>query len=444
MLEFSGSSARIRLGLLVLVLSRFSRPASATCASYIDFGQLFAECGGGTTYCYVVSPGVNTADSILSSFWSLKNGHPTVGPGSDNGSWEGSEGWLIPYGPGTYLAGSWSTSPEIDGCIDGSVPPGKPTEIMVVGLSDTDFLGSHGYFAVAAVRRDRLDTPQFDFAGGLRTDIDLTLIPRPLVVSVERTPPESVIVGVDSPRQQDIQPGFFTDGTTSFGEAIVGYRLYRGDVEDYGPPPSDRHRTAWTAVSGVMPIGLPSFITIECRGQSRTYLAMALVFDSGFETGYVSENSVAISVCGWCIHDIDGDGFFTDVECEPWDCNDFDPATHPWAPETNDGTDNQCPGDPGYGVIDEISGKSGFFNSGDKTEFSWPAQALATSYEVVRSGSPDFAGPCFSASTTSTSWSDPEVPSPEGMFCYLVRSTAPHSGSWGQDSSGSERLDICP
>ena len=49
-----------------------------------------------------------------------------------------------------------------------------------------------------------------------------------------------------------------------------------------------------------------------------------------------------------CAGDADGDGFPVGV-----DCDDNDLWTYPGAPEICDGVDNQCPGDPGYGQIDD-------------------------------------------------------------------------------------------
>ena len=57
----------------------------------------------------------------------------------------------------------------------------------------------------------------------------------------------------------------------------------------------------------------------------------------------------------------------------------------PGAAEVNDGLDNQCPGDAGRGLVDEISGIAGFNTFDDKTRFSWMSQSGAVSYEVARS-----------------------------------------------------------
>ena len=67
---------------------------------------------------------------------------------------------------------------------------------------------------------------------------------------------------------------------------------------------------------------------------------------------------VCVSLC-WlsaCCVDNDGDGFtgYHEVLCpEGLDCDDNLATVHPEAPELCDGIDNQCPGDVGYGELDE-------------------------------------------------------------------------------------------
>jgi hypothetical protein len=125
------------------------------------------------------------------------------------------------------------------------------------------------------------------------------------------------------------------------------------------------------------------------------------------------------------------------------DCDDADPHAYPNAPEINDGKDNQCPGDLGYGLVDEISGVSGFLNPTDNSIYSWPAQFGATIYEVARSTSPDFLANCTTRSVSSPSWSDPQTPPTGVCFYYLVRALTPHAGSWGASSAGVEETVPC-
>jgi len=157
-------------------------------------------------------------------------------------------------------------------------------------------------------------------------------------------------------------------------------------------------------------------------------------------------------------HDADGDGA---PECS--DCDDGDPVRYPGnvelcdgidndcsgvvdapsPPESNDSQDNQCSGDPGFGLVDEVSGSAGFSVPGDPAQFCWPAQAGATEYQVLRSTARDFAGGCTSFVTGSTCRSDPTLPASKTAFHYLVRALAPYVGSLGADSAGVERAGVC-
>jgi len=140
----------------------------------------------------------------------------------------------------------------------------------------------------------------------------------------------------------------------------------------------------------------------------------------------------------------DGDGDGDGLAVCAGDCNDGNSTVYPGASETNDGIDNQCPGDEGHGLIDEIEGECGFHDPGNRDEYSWNAQPGATVYEVARfedSGNPIN---CTMIPTVDTFVIDPEEPVAGKVFHYLVRALTPHVGSWGQDSQGIERTNVCP
>jgi len=159
-----------------------------------------------------------------------------------------------------------------------------------------------------------------------------------------------------------------------------------------------------------------------------------------------SDGDGIVSMCDVCPEyhdpgqsDSDGDGFGTLCDCR----DNFD-TIFPGAPEVNDGLDNQCPGDAGFLLIDEIDGVTGFFDPQSKTEVSWTGQPGATQYEVARSATHDFSTGCVRVLRSGTAWSDNEEPPPGRSFFYLVRATAPNVGSWGADSTGAERTGVCP
>jgi hypothetical protein len=137
------------------------------------------------------------------------------------------------------------------------------------------------------------------------------------------------------------------------------------------------------------------------------------------------------------------DDLDTLTECEG-DCDDLDASTYIDAPEVNDGLDNQCPGDAGYGIVDELSGLVGFSDPGNKSLISWEAQADADWYEIAASSHVDFSTDCYFAYTQALAELVPgPEPGPGELKVYLVRPSAPQLGSWGVDSSGAERVLVC-
>ncbi len=156
---------------------------------------------------------------------------------------------------------------------------------------------------------------------------------------------------------------------------------------------------------------------------------------------------LAVSVDGACL-DVDGDGFgFPGVAAclngATPDCDDDNPDTAPGAPEVNDGLDNQCPGEPGAGLIDETGPGSGFFNPVDRDEYSWIDQARTTLYEVARSEAPDFSVNCTTFTTSTPMLSDPALPALGGVLYFVNRSLLPNAGSWGADFLLVQRVIPC-
>jgi hypothetical protein len=149
--------------------------------------------------------------------------------------------------------------------------------------------------------------------------------------------------------------------------------------------------------------------------------------------------------------DDDGDGFDVcmpgdagDADGLTADCNDDEAATHPGAPETNNGVDDQCPGDEGFGLVDEMDTVVGFSDPGDPTLMCWGAQPGATDYEVLRSNDATFGGGCVSTLVSGATCVSGLAPADGETYHYLVRTIAPFAGSWGTDSDDVERIIVCP
>ncbi len=137
--------------------------------------------------------------------------------------------------------------------------------------------------------------------------------------------------------------------------------------------------------------------------------------------------------------DLDGDGAGI---CQG-DCDDADPLRYPGSPELDDGLDNQCPGDPGYGLVDEVGDV--WFTSGTPPKFCWMVMEPAASYETLRAGHARLTSGCViaEAGPLPTCWSDADLPATGSVFYYLVRPSSPYAGSWGAGSDGVERVMGC-
>jgi hypothetical protein len=442
----ASSSRSIRYGLAALIVFATPRLASAVCSmGGPDFGQILPNCGGG--YCYVVSPGDHTAQSLAGSFWSFGSGQPAAGQGNDNGTMPVG-GWLVPWGSNLYIGGNWRSSPAIDGCIDGAIEPGKPAEIMVALISDESY---SSFFAVAAARRVAGDPPAFDFTfvagGGVAHDIDLVELPRARVVNVSSYD----VFELASPTLAQLSPGIYSDGSVTAAELVTGYRVYKQTTW----AGSFRTTAGWTAVTGIVPLGQNVVVTVPWPS-GQLSLATTLVFDGGFETAHVGPPAHALALCHPT--DADGDGapdLFGDPECCPdpagCDCNDNNASVHPGALELCNGIDDNCDG-----LIDNVAlpGAVASLVLGKDpvtTRLSWPTLPVATGYDIVRGDLTTLrdAGGSFSAATktclandlAASNSADAEDPDPGFGFWYLLR--AANCTGVGSYDSG-DALQLAP
>jgi uncharacterized repeat protein (TIGR01451 family) len=242
--------------------------------------------------------------------------------------------------------------------------------------------------------------------------------PQPVVNIIDTTPPTCVMDPLPS-QTTSLDISIAWSGMDAIGQV-------------------DKHSIYVSVDGGVfVPFVLTGETSAIYSGRSATTYGFLCVAED--TAGNVEVQSLAPETTTQTCLSADGDSF-----CVAEDCDDADPTTFPGAPEVNDGVDNQCPGDPGFGIVDETSGDSGFLNPSDKNEYSWAAQSGATLYEVARSPQPDFTTACVSFTTSDTFLVDTTEPTPGGVFNYLNRPVAPSVGSWGQRSSGIERIFSCP
>ena len=290
----------VMLGVL-LVVAAVAQPANATCA--VDRTIATINAAGG--YSYIYTPGVigsgyagnSVNGSVDAAFWRLGYGDPTLGIGVDNGSFPasgclyGSGCWLYHY-PGPYgvlIITGWGQSALIEGC--GDTAPGMP-KCTAVYLSDVDSSGQ-GVFAVVSVEANA--NQNYDLVQPDNAPINLVAIPKPNITGSTRIDASNVEFDIAGVSAASIAGGLYLDPNCP--DAIAGYRIRVQNVARGGLAPSDRDIGQWNAVGGVNLLGTTTTLTVGCAGDQDIYVTQSIIFDSGFEAGFVSDNSNRVE-CG--------------------------------------------------------------------------------------------------------------------------------------------------
>jgi hypothetical protein len=217
--------------------------------------------------------------------------------------------------------------------------------------------------------------------------------------------------------------GFAREGTT--GVPVIAYGFtgpegYRGAVA----VPPDGRLPATAINEPLVPEGTIPRVQVIRGGSTAVYSAQQDAPEHWLYARLLDVDAdEVLDSCDRCpldpANDADGDGALCDVDCDL-----LDPTVFPGAPEINDGRDNQCPPDDGYGVIDEIAGSIHYAADG---QICVDDLSGVTMYEVARSPNPAFS-PAVIVATVSPAdpcFLDPVAPPPGGQYYYLVRAIAP-------------------
>jgi len=308
------AASRIVLSLAFLTLiTAAAQPAWAICAAPFIISTL------GDYTSYVVAPGYcpprladctsdlesSVSSDLRASFWHVGNGNPTPGLGTDNGSFAALGNWVIYQDPGGAYAGypayidtTWGASQQIDGCIDTPQPGGPPEKCMAVLLADRDGTGASSFALLTAGADDNGNF--FLYLDGGET-INLAAMPRPQILQTGRVGLDNISVTVAGPTlealsanlHQSQDPNGLCAGAAG-AVSEISYRMYTMYVPRGSMPPTDLDPANWipgpTAALGET----VEFVVCDQyppEEQIDAYLAYALVFDSGFETPFVSGGS---------------------------------------------------------------------------------------------------------------------------------------------------------
>ena len=78
---------------------------------------------------------------------------------------------------------------------------------------------------------------------------------------------------------------------------VTGYKVYWRSVPYGSSLPAGRDRSLWKFLAGLTPLGADPTATLPLKPSEDVYFAATLVFDSGFETDFVSESALIFQGC---------------------------------------------------------------------------------------------------------------------------------------------------
>ena len=343
--------------------------ANAGCVSDVTFGTYPSSngTGCGPYYCYLISSGMNTLESMEGFYWVLGEG-PTRNAGTYTFD-GGSQPWGV-------LFVDWSLATTVNnGGINNTVGCPSPDPTVFV-FSDLSADGNGSLYNVVAVDETPSGAQDYDLT---LTGSNLVLQPMPgcAVTGTLQTPEGDLVIDVSFTPNADSAFRTHSATITSVDQVVTGWNVYAHEVPRGAPPPTAREVSQWTLVGTVAGHASSSTeVTFGCGDpiNNDVYLSIAPDLDNGFtSTWYVGPPSTSVSCCT-SVADTDNDG--TQV-CQ--DCNDNDDEVFPGAPQLCDGKNNDCD-DPQWPALPpaeaNVDGDAFMACAGDcddTDEFTYPA-----------------------------------------------------------------------